>query len=89
MLSQPVFQFYTSVGFFVAVLYDDWGVEREIPFGGGAFLHGARAGDDYCIFRDLERRFGGGAVDFAFHQIIERSGACQDCACAQDSTGAD
>src|ERR1700688_184806 len=44
-LPEPVFQFDAAVGFSVAVLYDDWGVEREIPifcFRGGAFFYGAR-----------------------------------------------
>src|SRR5579864_6990765 len=66
-LSEPVFQFDATVGFLVAVFHNHRSVEREIPFGSGTFFHGARARDDYGIFRNFERGVCGGAIDFTAH----------------------
>src|ERR1700726_3060770 len=86
-LSEPVFEFDGAVGLFVAVLHDDRSVKRKIPFCGGAFFHGARAGDYYGIFRDFERRVGGGAVDLAANQVVERGRAGQNRAGTEDGAG--
>src|SRR5579864_8547712 len=78
VLTEPVFQFDSAVGFFVAVLHDDWGVEGEIPVCAYAFFDRARARDDYGVLWDVQRSVSSCAVDFAFHQVIERSRAGED-----------
>src|SRR5437764_4550169 len=53
--TQPIFQLNRALCFIVAVLHDDWSVDREPPFSGLALLDGPRTGHDYCILRNHER----------------------------------
>src|SRR5947209_11936288 len=76
--AQPIFQLNRALCFIVAVLHDDWGVNREPPFSGLALLDGPRTGHDHCIFRNYERLVGVGSVDLLAHNVIHRSGTRKD-----------
>src|SRR5260370_8650928 len=69
----------------MAVLDDDWRVQRKVPFRAFAVGDGTGARHNYGIFRDYERLLIGSTVDLAADQIVNRRGARQDGPNAQHS----
>src|SRR5436190_13020566 len=67
--SKQVFELDAGVGFGVAVLHDDGGVDADAPILAGAVGDGARAGDDNRAFGDYERLVVRGAMNGVAHQI--------------------